>query len=354
MQIALKIKTIYLVVTTVLITWALFVAMFSPVFAAEIDNRSLTLSNPNASASNVNYDFRFDIVGNYSLGSIVFELCAEDPLPNQPCTAPIGLNSTSRSLSLQTGETGFSIDPASTNERIILTRPAQVNTNNSLRYTFSGITNPATNATHFARIYTHSSSDGSGPAIDFGGIAYVTNPSLNYDAEVPPFLFFCSGVTISGLVCRNNDTASGLFIDFGEFVPVTTKRATSQVMAATNARSGYNIYVNGKSLTSGNNVIPGLSTATASQTGVSQFGMNLRNNSNPNVGEDPAGIGAGFVHPNYNNINSFRFNDGDVIARSTGTSDFKKFTISYIVNVSPDQDPGTYSTTLTYVCLANF
>lgn len=354
MQIAKKINKYISLVITVLLMGALLFAFITPIHAANTPNRSLKLSNSYAAATNVNYVFRFDIVGNYNLGSIVFEFCSEDPLPNQPCTAPVGFNSLSRTLSNQTGETGFSIDPTSTNSRILLTRASVVNSTNTLSYTFSGITNPSNNGTHFARIYTFNSIDGTGSYVDYGGIAFVTNNRIDFQAEVPPYLYFCGGITITGYDCG---TASGLFIDFGEFNPNVTKKGSSQLMAATNAQSGYNIATYGKTMTSGNNTIAALATPTASIRGVSQFGLNLRNNTAPNVGADIASAGVqsiGFVDPDYNIPNRYMFAEGDIIARSLGATNYNKYTASYIVNVSANQNPGVYNTTLTYICLANF
>jgi hypothetical protein len=126
------------------------------------------------------------------------------------------------------------------------------------------------------------------------------------------------------------------------------------MLVATNAPYGLNITSIGNSFTSGNNVIPALASPSSSSIGSSQFGLNLRDNSSPDIGEEPAGIGAASVNPQYNAPNLYKFVNGEAVASSTGTSDFKKFTVSYIVNVSQDQKPGIYSTTLLYNCLANF
>jgi hypothetical protein len=338
------------IIGTVLSMGALFFLSSGLTNAANTPNRSVTLSTTTASTANVTYTFRFDIVGSYSLGSIVLEICEEDPLPGEPCTAPVGFDSTAGALTNQIGETGFTIDPTSTNERILLTRPAQVTT--TTEYEFSNFTNPSANGTYFARIYTYPTSDATGLSTDIGGLAFAITNAITYQAEVPPFLFFCSGVSIPGLTCAGG--TSGQFIGFGEFGENYTATATSQFMVATNARSGYNVSMYGNSLTSGSNIISPITAVTGSVVGRSQFGINLRDNSNPNVGQDPAGIGAGYVANDYNIVNNYKFLNGDVIAKSDGTSDHTKFTVSYIVNVSDTQKPGVYSTTLIYLCLANF
>ena len=334
------------------LTVVLLGLLISTASAAQVTQRSLTLSSPIASATNVSYTFRFTINNSYSMGSLAFEFCVEDPLPNEPCTSPNGFDTSSIVLASQGGETGFSIDGVnSTNNRLVLTRTAAVTNPGQSVYQFTGVTNPDSDGSYYARIYTYASTDGTGAQIDDGGIAFAINKPVSVQAEVPPYLFFCVGITITGLTCSGS---AGSFLDFGEFTTTDTSFAQSQVMVATNARYGLSISANGTTLTSGNNIIPALAAPTAAATNTSQFGINLRDNSNPNVGEEPAGIGAAYVTANYNTPNLFKFSSGEAIAASTGTSDYKKFTISYMVNVGQNQSPGIYSTTLIYIGLANF
>jgi hypothetical protein len=126
------------------------------------------------------------------------------------------------------------------------------------------------------------------------------------------------------------------------------------MVIATNGQNGYNISVNGSTLTSGNNTIPPLISGATSQIGVSQFGINLRVNSNPNVGVDPSGPGIGSPTASYDQPNNFRYNNGDIVATAGGVTDYRKFTVSYIVNISKQQPAGIYASTFTYVALSNF
>jgi len=43
-----------------------------------------------------------------------------------------------------------------------------------------------------------------------------------------------------------------------------------------------------------------------------------------------------------------------VVASSVTSDDMRLYTMSYIANIPVGQAPGQYSTTITYVCLANF
>jgi hypothetical protein len=177
------------------------------------------------------------------------------------------------------------------------------------------------------------------------------NDAIQITTTVPPYLLFCSGVTIGGFDCA---AASGDYINFGNLASSSTGSAQSQLLTATNAGSGFAITVNGSTMTSGNNIIDGMNTRDVSRPGVSQFGINLVANQTPSVGEDPQGTGAAAPTANYSLANFFKFTPGDTIATATTSDEYRKFTASYILNIPNGQTPGVYVTTLTYICLANF
>jgi hypothetical protein len=134
----------------------------------------------------------------------------------------------------------------------------------------------------------------------------------------------------------------------------SANKGQSQYAVATNDPTGYNVFATGTTMTSGNNLIPSLTLPTASLPGTGQFGINLRANLIPVVGQDPVGFGTGLPSANYNIPNRYLFNDGDNISSSSLPSDYNRMTVSYLVNVPKAQPPGIYSTTLTYVATVHF
>jgi len=174
---------------------------------------------------------------------------------------------------------------------------------------------------------------------------------VQISTTVPPYLLFCGGVVIGGFDCA---AASGSYINFGNLASSSTASATSQLLSATNAASGFAITVFGSTMTSGNNIINALNTRDVSRTGVPQFGMNLVANLTPAVGNDPQGAGTAAPTANYGLADFFKFTSGDTIATTASVDDFRKLTASYVINIPVGQPIGVYSTTLTYVCLANF
>jgi hypothetical protein len=183
-------------------------------------------------------------------------------------------------------------------------------------------------------------------------LAYdIQGKQLTISTKIPPFLLLCTGLSINSFDCN---TATGDYIDLGELSTTQTRFGSSQMVLATNAGGGYNLFLDGSTMTSGNNTISALTNNDVSRPGTSQFGINLRKNTDPSTGQDVQGPGAGVVTTNYNTPNRYRFVSGEQIATSPTSSDYRKFTVSYIVNVPHGQSPGIYVTSVNYDCLANF
>jgi hypothetical protein len=150
------------------------------------------------------------------------------------------------------------------------------------------------------------------------------------------------------------ESAAGNTIDLGVLDPAETARGSSQMLAATNADFGLAITMQGRTLTSGNHTIAPMAIPSPSEPGTAQFGLNLRANTDPFIGQEPSGAGIAIPEPDYNTPDMFAFGNGDVVANSPDATDVRRFTVSYIANVPPDQQPGTYSATVTFICTATF
>jgi hypothetical protein len=320
-----------------------------PAQAASLTNRSILLGSVRASAT-TDHKFQFNITTAGSLGSIAFEYC-ESPLFDTPCVAPSGIDASGATIVSQTGATGFSIHPNTVSNRIVITRPIALAAAGTVSYDFGNIVNPDTpNHTTYMRISTYSNIDATGTYVDYGVAAFSITPSLGVNVFVPPYLTFCAGVTV-GLKCQ---TASGVSIDLGDFSAGRTSSATTQFAGATNDNTGYNVSVLGTTLTSGNNTIDGVSPKSQSFAGTEQFGINLRDNSSPNIGHNREGSGTLAATSPYGSSNMFKFEPGEVISSSATATEFNRMTVSYIINITPDQPLGVYSTTLTYMAVASF
>lgn len=322
----------------------------SPVVAAEVLDRSVNLSTAAPSAS-ANYAFNFSAPSATVIQSFEAEVCEEAA---GVCDVPAGFASGSATLLNQPtgfGDTsGWSIDTSVVGV-IRMNNPTNVSgPAASQSVTFGNITNPsAPNTAFFIRITTYSD-DNYTDEIDTGVVAVSTSNTLLITGFVPPILTFCVGVTIPG----DCSTATGDTLNLGTFSPSVTAFGTSQMRASTNAGDGYAITIEGTTLSSGSNTISAMNTRSQSQTGIGQFGINLRDNSNPNSGAQVTGSGNGLPTTDYGTVDEFMFNDGDTIATAPGPTDANTFTATYITNIPPSQAAGNYSTTVTYIATATF
>jgi len=336
---------------------AVLVLCLSPYFfwsgqtsALLLTHRSVSLSTPTPSAT-ASETFQLTPGSNSTAGSIVFQYCTNSPLFDVACVPPAGLSLSAAALSQQTGNTGFSIDAVdSTATRLVISQtPAALSTIPS-SYTFSNTTNPSTsNETTYIRISTYASTDGTGSYIDNGAVAFSTSAGLSVGATVPPFLSLCVGVTVAS----DCSQTAGNSVDLGVLSAQAARTGTSQFAASTNSGTGYAAYILGTTMTSGNNVIPA-AALSANRPGIPEFGINLRQNTNPAVGSDPDGSGTASPVNGFDSPNLFSFEPGSMIAGSSTSTAYSRMTISYVTNVNASQPAGIYSTTLTYLVSAQF
>jgi hypothetical protein len=294
------------------------------------------------------YTISFTTATTASIGSIRFQICTT---ASGACTVPAGVVTTSSTLTTQSGATGFSMVNA-TNGAPYLTRAAvNLNAGTAASYALSTITNPsATNTSYNLHITTFTGNDGVTGPVDTGNVALSTSQPVQLTGVTPEILVFCVGTSIAS----DCTTIAGTTIDFGDFSPVATRSGTSVMQAQTNAANGYAITVNGSTLASGVNTIPGLGVQTASSIGNSQFGLNLRANTTPAVGSDVTGAGSGTTNASYGTANAYRFVTGDSVAQAAVPTNANTYTSSYMVNIGGAQAAGVYTTTLTYICTASF
>ncbi|HSX08277.1 MAG TPA: hypothetical protein VLG11_05270 [Candidatus Saccharimonadales bacterium] len=330
-----------------------FVALIPalPVEAAQITARTLTIStsSPAASAATTTYTFTFTVPSATAVQSFQAQICTT---ASGTCTTPTGFANSSSTLGTITGFPGsWTVNTATAGSLRASTTTSTAPTNN-ITFTFNNVQNPTTaNQTFYARMTTYSDNAWTN-AIDTGTTAASTATQITVSASVPESLTFCTGT--SGITSSSCAGATGSAVSLGTLLTSAPGSGTSQIGVTTNATSGYNVTVNGTTLTSGSNTIAALTSPTGSSAGSAQFGLNLRANTVPSVGSDPAGSGSAAPTTNYNTVNSYTFNNGDQIVSTVTPDNFRLFTVSYIANITSVTPPGTYSTTLTYICTAKY
>jgi hypothetical protein len=150
-------------------------------------------------------------------------------------------------------------------------------------------------------------------------------------------------------------TNENYYTEMGDLNSKDTLTARSQMAVGTNASGGFVITANGSTMSAGTSTIQPLDAPTPSKQGTNQFGMNLVENSSPNIGADPEGSWTNaVVADNYNQRDKYMFRNGDIIAYSPNVSLMKKYTVSYVVNSSPELKAGVYTTTINFIASGRF
>lgn len=333
-----------------LVVASLLVLTMAPVWADRLGSRGVEINNTYPSATTT-YRFFLTLTTSSSIGSIEILLCSNSPLIEDSCTIPSGLDVTHEHIVASSGLPAFSVFPVTTNELLISWGPTVIVAPQLVSITLDDIINPDTIGSYYGRMTTYNTTNGTGPVVDSGGLAFAINANLTVSSYVPPYLTFCVGLSIPSYNCA---TATGSYINFGSLSSVYSSQGSSQFLVATNADNGYTVQIYGTTMTSGNNVIKALTGNAGSQPGSPQFGINLRANSVPHIGANPSGPGNGQAASGYNTSNSFRFVSNDIVASSVAADNWRRYTVSYLVNVPGNQPPGVYVSTLTYVGTGSF
>ena len=181
--------------------------------------------------------------------------------------------------------------------------------------------------------------------------------SANYSAQ---FGFNTSDVPLLEVM------AIGGTQDMGVLDDTTTGTAVSTIKVRNYLSDGYVLQITGTPPSQGVHHLNALTTPTTSHQGAEQFGINLANNSAPNIGADPVQVPSGtfsfgttgcddmVTTCDYGTPDLFKYVDGDVVAHSAKSSGETDYTMSMIINVSNVTPGGHYSGTFSAVAVPVF
>lgn len=374
------------------VLWLTAILLYSlpthKVYADQITSRSLTLQASGATGGStpggtVNHLFTFTVpnIGSGNVGSIRFQYCTK--AREAVCTSATtqGLDTTQASTALGTVTIGgvttnaFTLNKTTNGVPYITRTAASIAAGAEVTVQLLNVKNPTpANYAFYVEITTYASTDTSGSPIDEGWVAASTANQIVLTGTMPESLIFCTGgdITVTGNIPDCTTATSGAITFNQLFSPEDTAWAVSKMAASTNAESGYNITVNGTTLTSGSNTVTPMNTTDTSKRGTSQFGLDLVLNDGTAYTDAPNVTGSGNLTPGSNGTNlrgkvltgydtagSFTFNTGDSVANSASSgsgapTDAQLYTVSYIVNVNGAQPAGDYTTTLSYICTATY
>lgn len=137
--------------------------------------------------------------------------------------------------------------------------------------------------------------------------------------------------------------------DMGDLDISKTGAVTATFAIRSYLSSGYVVYLNGNPPTDpiSGHTLAAMSSAAGSTPGTEQFGVNLADNGNPDIGSNPAQVpdstySFGTAVAGYDTSNLFKFVDGDAIAMSPKSSGQTNYALSIIANVARSTPSGSY------------
>lgn len=242
-------------------TFAVFGALFALVAAtllptlasaAALTERSIQLSSSITGATNVTYTVNF--TATTAATAFTVEFCSNSPLASDACTAPGGFDATAAA----SATTGFTTVTGSTNS---ITDTGTIAANANVSVAFTGINNPTTAGTLYARISTTGG--------DNGGVAMNINDGVNVSGSVMESMTFCaSSDNLSQAAYANcKGTPSAPSLKLGQTVGSTValdagdiSTGTIYTQVSTNAQHGAVVSIKSGSLTCGGLLLAGDST----------------------------------------------------------------------------------------------
>lgn len=230
---------------------------------------------------------------------------------------------------------------------------AVVNVEVGLNATYSGtngdkqIQNPSSTGNQVVQISVNAGADTGSFAV-----VIVTNDQVTVSTTIEPYIAMT--LTTNSVALTRSGGGNPDYNNTG-----FNQGAANTLEANTNAGTGYTLSYTGDTLKGGvGNAysIDAMGTKTTSQTGVEQFGINLKLNATPSTGAEKSGSGSGTVAADYNTADNYRYivNTPTTLASAGGPTVSNTYTVTYIANVTQITEAAAYSTSITYICTGNF
>ena len=341
--------------------------------AAQVTERSITLSSTSKLAKGVSYQVNFNAPT--GAGAIVVDFCSNSPLIGQPCTAPVGFDASGA-----TAATGFTIGTNTAN-KVIATGTIGTGQNT---VTFNGIDNPASAGPLYARIITYTDVAGAnaytsanpGSHIDDGGLALYITDTVGVSGTVLESMTFCvSGATITADCAATTAPVLKLGETVGTtvaLVPGTISTGSIYTQLSTNASSGAVVSLKSSATNCGGLLRAGDPTACdiapAQQTGVAttDAAFGVKTATATDTGTNPNGTlrakpGSGYNETTYAlnyaalNATGVTSTYGDpFLDTADAPVNNKNMQLTFGVSVTNDTPAGLYSADLSLIATGKF
>ena len=178
-----------------------------------------------------------------------------------------------------------------------------------------------------------------------GDLTNGSAASTNYSAQL--------GFNTSDEPMLEITTSAGLR-NLGVLNTSETASTSYEIGVRSYLSKGYVMQITGSPPKNNGRVLTRLISQSTVQPGTEQFGINLADNSTPDVGAGPIQMpdgtfSFGTVASDYTDPNLFKYLDGDIVASTETSSGLTTFTMSMILNISDTTPGGKYVGSLSAV-----
>ncbi|MGB4761898.1 MAG: hypothetical protein WBP12_00910 [Candidatus Saccharimonas sp.] len=360
----------------------MLVATFTPLLvtqvasAAQLTDRSVQLSSSSRLATAVSYQFTFTAEGATTDAGVLVEFCTNTPLIGEACTAPDG------TFSVASGNvTGGTKEGTWTANKAIIEKSIAASANT---FTITGVANPATAGTVYARVITYASvaalgsntTASPGTFIDNGSVGFFITDTIGVTGDVLESLTFCVSGAVIADACVTPPTSTAIVL--GEEVGVSTgifaltpdaiSQGSVYTHLTTNASGGAIVRLKTGNACGGL-VRAGESTCEIAASGAdtdwgetngegeAKFGVKV----NDGVSDLGGATGALVVAGDYNNV-GFNMNNagvistyGDPILTTSGApATGQNAQLTFGASIAPNTPAGRYSAALSLIATGTF
>lgn len=356
--------------------------------AAQISERSVTLSSSSRGATGVTYQIQF--TPESTAGAAVFQFCSNTPLINTTCTAPGGFSLENATAGGSFTEAATTADEDSVNAIVATGSISAAQTT----ITLSGVANPSAAGPLYVRILTYADQTAAqtytatsvASAIDQGSAAVSITDTVGVSGAVLESMTFCvAGNQITDVNCERTDEEplDAPVLELGETVGSVTALDAGEVsegtiysQISTNAVSGAVVHLKSSTTNCGGLARAGatdpeechIAPATAGITaGNALFGVKVAAGDDPDEGNSSAGaFGAAnsgaYYSPSVFKLNFVTGNGtgvtsvfGDPFLDTSGApANNKNINITFGASAANNTPAGLYSADLSLIATGKF
>lgn len=147
--------------------------------------------------------------------------------------------------------------------------------------------------------------------------------------------------------------------DMGVLDSSHTGTAVSTIKIRNYLSNGYTLNIAGTAPSQGVHSLTTLTTPTTAHQGAEQFGINLADNTSPDIGANAVQVpdssfSFGSVMSGYNQADLFQYHDGAAVASSAKSTGETDYTLSMIINVSNATPGGQYTGKFSAIVVGTF